>query len=88
MLVRHESVSAVGVVGRPDPSRGEVAVAFVELQEGATFDEQALRSWCRDKIASFKVPRSVILLEELPRNPTGKIMRRELLGLLEKELSK
>ena len=62
-----------------------MAVAFVELVEGAEFDEQALRSWCRATLASFKVPKSVIHLEALPRNPTGKIMRRELTVLLEKE---
>mgnify|MGYP006095040277 CR=1 FL=1 len=85
VLTKHESVSAAGVVGRADVSRGEVAVAFVELVEGAEFDEQALRSWCRATLASFKVPKSVIYLDALPRNPTGKIMRRELSVLLEKE---
>jgi long-chain acyl-CoA synthetase len=85
VLTKHESVSAAGVVGRADVSRGEVAVAFVELVEGAEFDEQALRSWCRATLASFKVPKSVIHLDALPRNPTGKIMRRELSVLLEKE---
>ncbi|MDP6693324.1 MAG: hypothetical protein QF444_03275, partial [Phycisphaerales bacterium] len=65
----------------------EVAVAFVEVVDGASFDEQSLRSWCRDRLASFKVPRAVILLEALPRNPTGKIMRRKLSELLEKEMS-
>ena len=87
VLTKHESVSAAGVVGRPDLSRGEVPVAFVELKEDAEFDEQSIRSWCRKRLASFKVPKSVILLEELPRNPTGKILRRELQGLLEKELT-
>ena len=87
VLSKHESVSAAGVVGRPDLSRGEVAVAFVELVDDATFDEQSLRSWCRETLASFKVPKSVILLDELPRNPTGKILRRELSVLLEKEMS-
>jgi acyl-CoA synthetase (AMP-forming)/AMP-acid ligase II len=87
VLVKHESVSAAGVVGRPDLSRGEVAVAFVELVDGAEFSEQALRSWCRETLATFKVPKSVIVLDELPRNPTGKIMRRELSALLEEEMS-
>ena len=87
VLTKHESVSAAGVVGRPDLSRGEVPVVFVELKEDAEFDEQSIRSWCRKRLASFKVPKSVILLEELPRNPTGKILRRELQGLLEKELT-
>jgi len=84
-LTDHPDVVAAGVVGRKDDIRGEVAVAFIELQDGATFDQQKLRSWCRERIATFKVPKSIILLPELPRNPTGKIMRRELVKLLTKE---
>jgi acyl-coenzyme A synthetase/AMP-(fatty) acid ligase len=62
----------------PDPSRGEVPLAFVELVEGAEFDETALRSHCRETLAQYKVPREIRRLNELPRNPTGKIMRRAL----------
>ncbi|MBU3729763.1 MAG: long-chain fatty acid--CoA ligase, partial [Phycisphaerales bacterium] len=78
VLDRHESVKASAVIGAPDASRGEVALAFVELKEGAAFDETALRSWCRHHLAQFKVPREIRLVEALPRNPTGKIMRRAL----------
>jgi long-chain acyl-CoA synthetase len=86
-LTDHEDVIAAGVVGRQDSSRGEVAVAFIEFKEDATFDEQKLRSWCREKIAPFKVPKTIIVLPELPRNPTGKIMRRDLTKLLETEIA-
>ncbi|MGY8753638.1 MAG: class I adenylate-forming enzyme family protein, partial [Phycisphaerales bacterium] len=86
-LTNHPDVIAAGVVGRSDPSRGEVAVAFVELQEGATLDEHALRAWCRETIAPFKVPKSITHLEALPRNPTGKIMRRELVKIVAKEMN-
>ena len=78
VLNRHESVAASAVIGVRDESRGEVPVAFVELVEGATFDETALRSFCRASLAQYKVPRDVYLMEKLPRNPTGKIVRREL----------
>lgn len=78
VLDQHPSVGASAVIGVMDESRGEVAVAFVELKEGATFDEKALRSHCRDRLAQFKVPREIKHIEKLPRNPTGKIMRREL----------
>ncbi len=88
VLTNHPDVIAAGVVGRSDASRGEVAVAFVELIEGATFDEHALRAWCRETIAPFKVPKSISVLEELPRNPTGKIMRRELYKFVTKEVAK
>ena len=80
VLTGHPTISAAGVIGRQDDSRGEVAVAFVELIEGEQFDEQAIRSWCREKIAPFKVPKTITVLEQLPRNPTGKIMRRELVA--------
>ena len=49
VLNAHETVSASGVVGMTDPMRGEVPMAFVELAEGASFDETALRGWCRER---------------------------------------
>ena len=88
VLTNHPDVIAAGVVGRSDTSRGEVAVAYIELQEDAVFDEQALRAWCRETIAPFKVPKKITVLEELPRNPTGKIMRRELVKMVSKEVVK
>ena len=78
ILNRHESVKDSAVIGAPDPSRGEVALAFVELNDDCTFDERALRSHCRETLAQFKVPREIRLLSSLPRNPTGKIVRRML----------
>jgi long-chain acyl-CoA synthetase len=83
VLDRHPSVSASGVVGRQDSMRGEVPVAFVELNEGQEFDAQGLRSWCRENLAGYKVPDEIRYMEKLPRNPTGKIMRRELKALLQ-----
>ena len=79
VLNRHPSVSAGAVVGQQDPARGEVPIAFVELVEGAEFDPQECRTFCRKTLAPFKVPREIHVLESLPRNPTGKIMRRELM---------
>lgn len=78
VLNAHPSVHASAVIGMPDPSRGEVPLAFVELTEGAEFDEAGLRSFCRDRLPGYKVPREIRAVEALPRNPTGKIMRREL----------
>jgi long-chain acyl-CoA synthetase len=78
VLNRHPSVKDSAVVGGADESRGEVAIAFVELKDGETFDETALRSHCREHLAQFKVPREIRHMEKLPRNPTGKILRREL----------
>jgi long-chain acyl-CoA synthetase len=78
VLNAHPSVHDSAVIGVSDPSRGEVPLAFVELAEDAGFDETALRSHCREHLAQYKVPREIRLLEKLPRNPTGKIMRRAL----------
>lgn len=78
VLDQHPSVLASAVIGVRDDVRGELPWAFVELKEGAAFDEGALRAWCRERLAGYKVPREIRLVEALPRNPTGKIMRREL----------
>lgn len=84
-LDRHPDVLCSAVIGIPDPARGEAAIAFVELVAGATFNEAQLRAHCREHLAPYQVPRRVIHLEAMPRNATGKIMRRELRGILEKQ---
>jgi len=78
VLNRHPSVNASAVIGKKDDMRGEIAVAFIELTEDAEFDEQALRAHCRENLAPFKTPREIHVIDELPRNPTGKIIRRQL----------
>ncbi len=78
VLNSHPSVKDSGVVGMPDDLRGEVPIAFVELKENETFDERALLSLCRQSLAGYKVPAEIRLVEALPRNATGKVMRREL----------
>lgn len=78
VLNRHESVHASAVIGKRDESRGEVAIAFVEMEGDAAFDEGVLKSFCRQHMAGFKVPKEIRRIDELPRNPTGKIMRRAL----------
>ncbi|MCA9283424.1 MAG: hypothetical protein KDA30_15460, partial [Phycisphaerales bacterium] len=69
------------VVGKMDETRGEVPIAFVEPVEGTEIDPSALRAFCREQIAPFKVPREVRVMEKLPRNPTGKVLRRDLKAL-------
>ncbi|MBX3408431.1 MAG: AMP-binding protein [Phycisphaeraceae bacterium] len=82
VLNQHPSVSASAVIGMHDPMRGELPFAFVETAEGAEFHEKTLLSWCREHLAGYKVPTGIVRVEALPRNPTGKIMRRELKALL------
>lgn len=78
VLNTHPAVAASAVVGKHDDMRGEIPIAFVELNEDAAFDEASIRNHCRESLAQFKVPKEIHVLEQLPRNPTGKIMRREL----------
>lgn len=83
VLNRHPSVEASGVIGVRDEVRGELPWAWVETKEGESFDEPALRTWCRERLAGYKVPREIRVVGALPRNPTGKIMRRALRDLIE-----
>ena len=79
---KHPSVADSGVIGEPDPSRGETPVAFVELVEGATFDEADIADFCATRLARHKTPRRIVHVKALPRTATGKILRRMLKDLL------
>jgi HIP---CoA ligase len=78
IMVGHPEVGQVAVVGVPDERLGEVGVAFVVPRPGHTVDPDELVDWCRDHMANFKVPRSVRVVDSLPLNPTGKVMKFEL----------
>jgi acyl-CoA synthetase (AMP-forming)/AMP-acid ligase II len=84
MLRRHEGVAQVAVVGVPDQRMGEVGCAFVVPTEaailggGAEEFGQALIAWARDAMANYKVPRRVVVVESLPTNASGKVLKREL----------
>jgi len=71
-------VGEVAVIGKPDERWGEVPVAVVVCAEGSTVDFAAIDSHCRANLAAFKVPKQLVLKEQLPRNPSGKILKREL----------
>jgi acyl-CoA synthetase (AMP-forming)/AMP-acid ligase II len=71
-------VSEVAVIGVPSEKWGEEVKAIVALKPGATADPNAIVAWARERIASYKVPKSVDFIPVLPRNPSGKILRREL----------
>lgn len=71
-------VREVAVIGAPDPRWGEKPVAFVVLEPGAELTLDALAIHCRSKLAAFKAPREFVLRESLPRNPSGKILKRVL----------
>jgi acyl-CoA synthetase (AMP-forming)/AMP-acid ligase II len=77
MIMRHPAVSQVAVVGVPDHRLGEVGKAFVVLRPGAadTWDEAAFLAWCRDEMANYKAPRSVEVVDALPLNASGKVLK-------------
>ncbi len=78
VLMSHDSVADVGVIGVPDDKWGETPKALVVLAEGAELDEAALIAHCKTALAGFKCPTSVETIAALPRNPSGKILKREL----------
>lgn len=78
VLYEHESVVEVAVVGRPDDRWGEVPVAYVVLSPASTTTPDELIEHCRGQLARFKVPKEAVLVDELPRNPSGKVLKREL----------
>jgi fatty-acyl-CoA synthase len=80
VLWEHPSVLEAAVVGHPDDRWGEVPVAFVVLRPDTMATTDDLLAHCRAQLARFKVPRSITFLEALPRNPSGKVLKRELRG--------
>ena len=77
-LVQHPKVKEVAVIGIKDDVRGEVPKAFVIPHEGTTIDEKELRAFCRENLANYKVPKYFEVVPDLPRTPTGKVLKRML----------
>ena len=77
-LCSHGSVAQAAVVGMPDERMGEVACAFVVPRPGESVDANALISWCRDNMANYKVPRAIHVVDSLPVNASGKVLKTEL----------
>jgi fatty-acyl-CoA synthase len=78
LLSDHEDVAEASVVGVPDDEFGQRLKGFVVLKQGATADEPALKAYVKSNLARYKVPRDIVFLETLPRNPTGKVLKRVL----------
>lgn len=80
VFYRHPDVAEVAVVGVPDERRGETVTAFVALEPGRGADVDGLASYASRELAAYKRPRRIVLVDALPKTPTGKILRRELRG--------
>jgi fatty-acyl-CoA synthase len=78
VLATHPAVAEVAIVGAPDADLGEKVKAFVALREGHAASSEELVAFARARLSGPKIPREVVFLNELPKNPTGKILKREL----------
>jgi fatty-acyl-CoA synthase len=87
VLYRHPSVLVAAVVATPDDKWGEVPCAFIELADGDKTSKQQLLNWCREQLASYKVPKRIEFIE-IPRTSTGKIQKYVLRELLQKGSTK
>jgi len=77
VIASHPGVLEVGVIGKPDEHSGEVVMAIV-VKKDPSLTEEALRDYCRESLTSYKVPKSIVFTDELPKTNVGKILRREL----------
>jgi long-chain acyl-CoA synthetase len=77
VIASHPGVVEVGVIGKPDEHSGEVVMAVV-VKKDQSLTEDALRDYCRESLTSYKVPKSIVFTDELPKTNVGKILRREL----------
>jgi fatty-acyl-CoA synthase len=78
LLARHEAVSEIAAIGVDDLEFGQRLRAFVVLERGKQVSEDELKSYVKANLARYKVPREIVFLDELPRNATGKVLKREL----------
>ena len=78
LLLAHPQIAQAAVVGVPDDRLGEVGVAFVVAKTGETIDPDGVVAWARDRMANYKVPRSVEVVDALPLNASGKVLKFEL----------
>ena len=78
LLYEHPAIQEAAVIGVPDEEMGEEIAAAVVLKEGESVEASELKSWLKEQVASYKYPRSIWFIKELPKGPTGKILKREI----------
>jgi acyl-CoA synthetase (AMP-forming)/AMP-acid ligase II len=85
VLYQHPTVAAAAVVGIPDELYGEDVAAFIVLKAGAAVTEEEIVSFCRAQLADYKCPKTVRFVKEIPKGPTGKLLKRELAAEYKRE---
>jgi fatty-acyl-CoA synthase len=78
LLASHEAIEEAAAIGVDDEKFGQRLKAFVVLRDGAELSEDEVKEYVRENLARYKSPREVVFIDELPRNPTGKVVKREL----------
>jgi long-chain acyl-CoA synthetase len=78
VLYQHPAVAAAATIGVPDELYGEEVAAFVVLKDGAKIGEEELISYCTERLADYKCPKSIRIVKDIPKGPTGKLLKREL----------
>ncbi len=78
VLYGHPAVAAAATIGVPDVLYGEEVAAFIVLKDGVSCDADELIDFCRRRLADFKCPKSIRIVDEIPKGPTGKLLKREL----------
>jgi long-chain acyl-CoA synthetase len=84
VIIQHPAIADVAVFGIPDERKGEIVVAAVVLKPGSAFTQAELESWCRDRLAGYKIPRTLISVSALPRVHGWKLLRRTLREMYER----
>ncbi|NQT00053.1 MAG: long-chain-fatty-acid--CoA ligase [Candidatus Omnitrophica bacterium] len=78
VLSTHPKLKEVAVVGKKDKSKGEIPVAFVVLEKDCQVNETEIINYCKEKLANYKIPRLIEFRDQLPKTPTGKVLKRKL----------
>lgn len=78
VLRSHPDITDAAVIGIPSPTGGEHVAAVVIMQDGTSLDEDAMRPWCKQRLAAYKVPRQIVAVDELPRSMLGKVLRTQV----------
>jgi malonyl-CoA/methylmalonyl-CoA synthetase len=82
-LRAHPAIAECAVVGVPDPEWGQRVAAALVLKEGSTLDITGLRNWAREFLSSYKLPTKLLLLDALPRNAMGKIVKPSITAMFQ-----